>query len=125
MIASEMQFCRCKKDTRFIMEQCVASAVSGRERRYVWRHSEDVPGSDSTMIMELVMDRQTMNPATADAKVLARYCFDDGLIILSCGERAYVIGPPMPSVIDSDQLERGLAVITEGLPNLEARNELP
>jgi 4-aminobutyrate aminotransferase / (S)-3-amino-2-methylpropionate transaminase / 5-aminovalerate transaminase len=47
-----------------------------------------------------------------------KFCYDKGLIILSCGNFGNVIRTLMPLVITDELLERGLAIIEEGLTSL-------
>ena len=65
--------------------------------------------------LELVTDREKKTPAAAQAKALVKYCLDKGLLILSCGTHGNVIRTLMPLVITGEQLERGLAIMEEGL----------
>ncbi|MCB2215620.1 4-aminobutyrate--2-oxoglutarate transaminase [Desulfofustis glycolicus] len=74
----------------------------------------DVRGLGPMIAMELVKDRQTKAPAAEETRVLASYCFDHGLIILSCGTYGNVLRFLMPLVITDDQLEKGLAIIEKG-----------
>lgn len=68
--------------------------------------------------LELVTDRETKTPATAQAKALAKFCVDRGLLLLSCGTHGNVIRTLMPLVITDDQLQRGLAILEEGFQQL-------
>jgi len=78
----------------------------------------DVRGMGPMLALELVKDRETKEPATDEAKALVKFCYDKGLIILSCGNFGNVIRTLMPLVITDEQLERGLAIIEEGLTSL-------
>jgi 4-aminobutyrate aminotransferase/(S)-3-amino-2-methylpropionate transaminase len=78
----------------------------------------DVRGMGPMLALELVKDRETKEPATDEAKALVKFCYDKGLIILSCGNFGNVIRTLMPLVITDDLLERGLAIIEEGLTSL-------
>ncbi|HIJ55296.1 MAG TPA: 4-aminobutyrate--2-oxoglutarate transaminase [Deltaproteobacteria bacterium] len=78
----------------------------------------EVRGRGPMMAMELVQDRETKKPATSEAKKLVQWCFEKGLVILSCGHHSNVIRTLMPLVITDEQLERGLAILEEGLDNL-------
>ena len=75
----------------------------------------DVRGLGPMMAMELVKDRQKKTPAGEAAKALVKYCFDHGLILLACGTYGNVIRLLMPLVIGSEQLNRGLEIIHDGL----------
>ena len=72
-------------------------------------------GLGAMRALELVTDRGTKKPATAQAKALVAFCADKGLLLLSCGAHGNVIRVLMPLVITDDQLERGLAILEEGL----------
>jgi 4-aminobutyrate aminotransferase/(S)-3-amino-2-methylpropionate transaminase len=43
-----------------------------------------------------------------------KFCFERGLVLLSCGTFGNVIRVLMPLVIGDDELERGLAIMEEG-----------
>ena len=78
----------------------------------------DVRGMGPMLALELVKDRETKEPATEEAKALVKFCYDKGLIILSCGNFGNVIRTLMPLVITDEQLDRGLAIMEEGLSSL-------
>ncbi len=75
----------------------------------------DVRGLGPMMAMELVKDRETKTPAPEETKALVKYCFDRGLIILSCGAYGNVIRLLMPLVITEEQLKAGLEILNDGL----------
>lgn len=75
----------------------------------------DVRGLGPMLALELVKDRVTKEPAADMAKALVKYCHEKGLVILSCGNFSNVIRTLMPLVITDEQLERGLAIMEEGL----------
>jgi 4-aminobutyrate aminotransferase / (S)-3-amino-2-methylpropionate transaminase / 5-aminovalerate transaminase len=78
----------------------------------------EVRGKGPMLALELVKDRETKEPAAAEAKALVKYCHEKGLVILSCGNFGNVIRTLMPLVITDEQLERGLAIMEEGLSSL-------
>lgn len=78
----------------------------------------DVRGKGPMLALELVKDRETKVPATEEAKKLCQICYDKGLVLLSCGNFGNVIRTLMPFVITEEQLEKGLAIIEEGLDEL-------
>ena len=78
----------------------------------------DVRGVGPMLAMELVRDRHTKEPATEEAKKLVRFCFEKGLIILSCGTFGNVIRTLMPLVITDEQLERGFSILDESFKEL-------
>ncbi len=75
----------------------------------------DVRGLGPMVAMELVKDRTTREPAAAETKALVKFCFDRGLIILACGAYGNIIRFLMPLVITDEQLEKGLAIVRDGL----------
>jgi 4-aminobutyrate aminotransferase / (S)-3-amino-2-methylpropionate transaminase / 5-aminovalerate transaminase len=74
----------------------------------------DVRGLGPMIAMELVKDRTAKTPAPEETKALAKYCFDQGLLILSCGTYGNVIRFLMPLVITDEQLEAGLEILENG-----------
>ena len=81
----------------------------------------DVRGKGPMLALELVRDRETKEPAADEAKALVKTCFEKGLLLLSCGTFGNVIRTLMPLTITDGQLERGLAIMEEGLAALAKR----
>ena len=75
----------------------------------------DVRGIGPMMAMELVEDRVTKKPDAEKTKALVKFCYDRGLILLSCGIYGNVIRFLMPLVTTPDELDQGLNIIEEGL----------
>jgi 4-aminobutyrate aminotransferase / (S)-3-amino-2-methylpropionate transaminase / 5-aminovalerate transaminase len=78
----------------------------------------DVRGIGAMVGMELVVDRQTKEPATELTRRLIDRCREKGLLMVSAGVHSNVIRSLMPLVITDAQLERGLAIIEESLREL-------
>jgi 4-aminobutyrate aminotransferase/(S)-3-amino-2-methylpropionate transaminase len=78
----------------------------------------DVRGLGAMVGMELVVDRQTKEPATALTKQLVSRCRDKGLLMISAGTYSNIIRPLMPLVITDEQLERGLEIVGEAFDEL-------
>jgi len=78
----------------------------------------DVRGKGPMLALELVKDRETKEPAAEEAKKLTQICYDKGLVLLSCGNYGNVIRTLMPFVITDEELDRGLAIMEEGLKEL-------
>jgi 4-aminobutyrate aminotransferase/(S)-3-amino-2-methylpropionate transaminase len=57
-------------------------------------------------------------PAADEAKRLAAFCLERGLIILVCGTYSNVVRVLVPFVIEDDQLEKGLAILEAGLAEI-------
>jgi 4-aminobutyrate aminotransferase/(S)-3-amino-2-methylpropionate transaminase len=80
----------------------------------------EVRGKGPMLAMELVEDRASKKPAADKAKALVSYCYEKGLVLLSCGNFGNVIRTLMPLVITDEQLDRGLAILEEGLVKVES-----
>jgi 4-aminobutyrate aminotransferase/(S)-3-amino-2-methylpropionate transaminase len=80
----------------------------------------DVRGLGPMLAMELVEDRETKEPASDKAKALVKFCYEKGLIILTCGTYSNVIRTLMPLIITDDELEKGLNIMEEGLTVLSS-----
>jgi 4-aminobutyrate aminotransferase / (S)-3-amino-2-methylpropionate transaminase / 5-aminovalerate transaminase len=60
----------------------------------------------------------TREPAADEAKKLAAFCLERGLIILVCGTYSNVVRVLVPFVITDAQLEQGLSILEQGLAAL-------
>ncbi|NTV43679.1 MAG: 4-aminobutyrate--2-oxoglutarate transaminase, partial [Syntrophobacteraceae bacterium] len=78
----------------------------------------EVRGIGPMQGLELVRDPVTKEPAADEAKALVRACYENGLLLLSCGNFSNVIRTLMPLVITDEQLERGLTIMEEALSKL-------
>ena len=78
----------------------------------------DVRGIGPMMAIELVDSRKNLLPAADKAKSLIRYCFENGLILLSCGLYGNVIRFLMPLIISEQELEKGISIIDQGLKKI-------
>jgi len=78
----------------------------------------EVRGIGPMLALELVKNRETKEPAAEEAKRLVQLAFEKGLILLSCGNFSNVIRTLMPLSIEKHQLEKGLAILDEGLSEL-------
>lgn len=78
----------------------------------------DVRGLGPMIGMELVRDRQSKEPAGDEAGELVKRCYENGLIVISCGVYHNVIRILVPFVITDDQLEMGFAVLEDMLKGI-------
>ncbi len=78
----------------------------------------EVRGKGPMLALELVETREGKEPATAKTKALAKFCLDNGLILLTCGNYGNVVRTLMPLVITDEQLERGLAILEQGFKTI-------
>lgn len=73
----------------------------------------DVRGMGPLVALELVKDRKTKQPAPEETKAITDYCFEHGLILLSCGTYGNVIRFMMPLVITDQQMEKGMGIVSD------------
>ncbi len=78
----------------------------------------DVRGKGPMLALELVKTPEGKEPATDKTKALAKFCLDNGLILLTCGNYGNVVRTLMPLVITDEQLERGLAILEQGFKTI-------
>jgi len=93
-----------------------------RERLDVWYarfpRIGQVRGLGPMRALELVADRRTKEPDKPAAQALLQYCYEHGLIVLSCGTYGNALRflPPLTTTIE--QLHEGLDVVEAGLAAL-------
>jgi 4-aminobutyrate aminotransferase/(S)-3-amino-2-methylpropionate transaminase len=75
----------------------------------------DERGLGAMRAIEFVSDRAEKTPCPEAAKGVAKYCQDNGLLVLSCGNFGNCIRVLMPLVITADQLKRGLDIMEDGI----------
>jgi 4-aminobutyrate aminotransferase/(S)-3-amino-2-methylpropionate transaminase len=81
----------------------------------------EVRGMGPMLALELVKDRETKEPATAETKALVKYCYENGLILLACGAHGNVIRTLMPLVITDEQLAKGLCILDDAFASLKKK----
>ncbi len=81
----------------------------------------DVRGLGPMLALELVKDRETKEPADEAAKALVQACLKKGLVILACGTLGNVIRILMPLNIGEAELDKGLAIMEEGLTEISKK----
>lgn len=75
----------------------------------------DMRGVGAMRAFELVMDRQTREPAREETESVLRYCYEHGLLILSAGTFGNIIRLLVPLVITDEQLAEGFAVLESAI----------
>ncbi|MBU1342101.1 MAG: 4-aminobutyrate--2-oxoglutarate transaminase [Proteobacteria bacterium] len=102
-----------------LLEQSISLGQKLRNRFDTWKNQfeliGDVRGIGPMLALELVKNRETKIPAAQETKALVQFCYEKGLILLSCGNLGNVIRTLMPLTITNEELERGLAIMEEGL----------
>ncbi len=101
-----------------LLEKSVSLGQTLRKRFDTWQEQYEligeVRGIGPMLALELVKDRETKEPAADEAKALVQFCYEKGLVLLSCGNYGNVIRTLMPLTIEDDELQRGLAIMEEG-----------
>ena len=77
----------------------------------------EIRGIGAMLGLEFVKDANK-DPAADEAKELAAYCLDKGLLILVCGSYGNIVRILAPFVITDEQLEQGLSIMEEGLAEI-------
>lgn len=76
-----------------------------------------IRGLGAMLGLELVKGTRR-EPAADEAKKLAAFCLERGLIILTCGSYGNVVRVLAPFVITDEQLEKGLSILEAGLAEI-------
>jgi 4-aminobutyrate aminotransferase/(S)-3-amino-2-methylpropionate transaminase len=88
-----------------------------------WQLIGDVRGLGGMCAIELVRDRGTREPADAETKELARYCYERGVITITAGTLGNIMRILMPLVISDAQLDEALDVLEAGLAHVAGKKE--
>jgi 4-aminobutyrate aminotransferase/(S)-3-amino-2-methylpropionate transaminase len=101
-----------------LVEKSIALGQKLNSRFEQWQQKYSVIGEirglGSMLGLELVKG-PAKAPAADEAKQMVDFCHENGLVILSCGTYGNVIRTLAPLVITDDQLEKGLAIMEQGL----------
>jgi 4-aminobutyrate aminotransferase len=63
--------------------------------------------------VELVLDRDTKEPAPAIRDAVVQSCFQKGLLLLGCGQNTLRFCPPL--VVTREQADRAVAIVEAAL----------
>jgi 4-aminobutyrate aminotransferase/(S)-3-amino-2-methylpropionate transaminase len=100
-----------------MLDKAVALGKKLRARFEIWQKQfniiGEIRGIGAMLGLALVKDEYKV-PAADEAKMLAGYCLENGLVVLVCGSYSNVIRILAPFVITDEQLETGLAIMEEG-----------
>jgi len=104
-----------------MLEKSVALGEKLKARFETWQQQFDIIGEirglGAMLGLELVKGEKR-EPAADEAKQLAGFCLEKGLMVLACGTYGNVIRVLAPFVITDEQLEKGLGIMEEGLAAL-------
>jgi 4-aminobutyrate aminotransferase/(S)-3-amino-2-methylpropionate transaminase len=106
-----------------MLEKSVALGEKLWTRFETWKEKfgivKSIRGKGGMIGLELV-NTETGEPAADETMQLVKHCHQNGVVALSCGVYGNVIRSLVPFVITDEQLEKGLAVMEEGLANIDA-----
>lgn len=71
----------------------------------------DIRGKGLMQGIELVVDRDTKEPAEAECDQVIQMAFTKGVLLLPCGESVIRFSPPL--VITAEQIDRGIDILDE------------
>jgi 4-aminobutyrate aminotransferase len=77
----------------------------------------DVRGRGLMIGIELVLDKETREPAQALRNRIETLCFEKGLLILGCGETSIRLCPPL--IVTEDEATVALDILEEALSQVE------
>ena len=110
-----------------LLSRSVAIGRRFEERARTWQKKwalvGDVRGLGGMCGMELVRDAATREPADAETKQVARFCYEHGLITITAGTFNNVIRILVPLVVTDEQFDEGLAVIEAALAAVAERKQ--
>jgi 4-aminobutyrate aminotransferase/(S)-3-amino-2-methylpropionate transaminase len=93
-----------------------------RERLEAWYarfpRIGQVRGLGPMRALELVADRRTKEPDKPAAQALLKYCYEHGVVVLSCGTYGNAVRFLLPLTTSLEQLHEGLDVVEAGLESL-------
>ncbi|MBT3257669.1 MAG: 4-aminobutyrate--2-oxoglutarate transaminase [Deltaproteobacteria bacterium] len=104
-----------------MLDKSIALGKKLRDRFEKWQKKFDLAGEIrglGAMLGLALVKGPKGEPAAEEAGQLVNYCHENGLIILSCGTFGNIIRTLIPFVITDDQLEKGLAIMEDGLTSI-------
>src|SRR5689334_11929196 len=110
-----------------LLSRSVAIGRRFEERARAWQKKwqlvGEVRGLGGMCAMELVCDAATREPADAETKQVARFCYEHGLITITAGTFNNVIRILVPLVVSDEQFDEGLGVIESALAAVAERKQ--
>jgi 4-aminobutyrate aminotransferase/(S)-3-amino-2-methylpropionate transaminase len=80
-----------------------------------WELIGDVRGLGAMQAIELVRSKDTREPADAETKEVAQFCYEHGLVTITAGSYGNVIRMLMPLILTDAQMDEGLDVLEAAL----------
>jgi 4-aminobutyrate aminotransferase / (S)-3-amino-2-methylpropionate transaminase / 5-aminovalerate transaminase len=92
-----------------------------REWQKKWPLVGEIRAIGAMCAIELVRNRETREPADAETKEIAHYCYEHGLITITAGTYNNVMRILVPLAIADEQLNEGLRVMEAALAAVSDR----
>ncbi|HMI50891.1 MAG TPA: 4-aminobutyrate--2-oxoglutarate transaminase [Candidatus Saccharimonadales bacterium] len=83
-----------------------------------WALVGEVRGLGGMCAIELVRNRETREPADAETKEIAHYCYEHGLIMITAGTYNNIVRILVPLVVSDEQFSEGLDVMEAALSHV-------
>jgi 4-aminobutyrate aminotransferase/(S)-3-amino-2-methylpropionate transaminase len=114
-----------EKDGLLARSTAIGKRFESRARAWQqrWPLIGDVRGLGGMCAMELVRDPGTREPADAETKEIARYCYEHGLVLITAGTYNNVIRILVPLVVSDEQFDEGLSVIEAAVASVAERKQ--
>jgi len=88
-----------------------------------WGIVGDVRVLGGMCAFELVKDRETREPASAETKELGRYAYEHGLITITAGTLGNVMRILVPLVVTDEQFDEGMDVLEAGVSHISEKKQ--
>ncbi len=114
-----------EKDGLLVRSSIVGEKFENRARGWQnkWPLIGEVRGLGGMCAIELVRDAETREPADAETKEIAKYCYEHGLILITAGTFNNVIRILVPLVVSDEQLNEGFDVLEAALAAVAERKQ--
>jgi 4-aminobutyrate aminotransferase len=81
----------------------------------------DVRGKGLMLAVEIVKDKQSKAPVTNQRDRIVQLAFENGLLLLGCGETSIRLSPPL--IVSPEQCDYALAVLEKCISQLESESK--
>lgn len=113
-----------EKEGLLTRSAAIGRRFEGRARGWQkkWPLVGDVRGLGGMCAIELVRNAETREPADAEMKEVAQYCYEHGVIMIGAGTFGNVLRILVPLVVTDAQFDEGLEVIEQALAGVAGRS---
>jgi 4-aminobutyrate aminotransferase len=73
------------------------------------------------LAVEIVKDKQSKAPVTKERDRIVQLAFENGLLLLGCGETSIRLSPPL--IVSPEQCDFALAVLEKCISQLESESK--